>query len=180
MPDSGSRYPALQAQYLDAVAGFLATANKVPEARWRELRADGGWSPAQVVLHVAQAYEVGGSALRGEGPGMVRLLPRPVAFFARNVGLRIMLWRRKFPSGARAPREVVPSAMEAHEIGKDDLMARLRRSVDSLLPLLIAGIDDPGKPRFTHAYFGVLPARQVLRLISEHTRHHEGQLARMI
>ena len=33
-----------------------------------------------------------------------------------------------------------------------------------------------GRVRFTHAYFGRLPLRQMMRFLSVHTRHHARQM----
>jgi hypothetical protein len=170
------RRAVLIAEYEAAVTRFATAVAAVPDDRWQLPLRPGAWSPAAVALHVALAYEVGARALRGDGPGMRRVVPAWAALLSRTLLLPVMLARGRFPQGARAAQEVQPDAERAAMIDKEAAISLLRLNADALVALLIAALDDPRIPRFTHAYFGTLPPQQVMRLVAAHTVHHAAQL----
>lgn len=124
-----------------------------------------------MTLHVCQSYEMGVIAAHG-GPSMRLVSPRPVALLSRRILLPILLATRRFPTEAPAPTEVRPDLALAAVMGRDEAIARFTAAA------LAAGdaLSAPGAQPVTHAYFGTLPPRLALRLLSAHTRHHTGGL----
>lgn len=154
-----------------AVRTFLAACQEVTPANWQRAPAPGKWSPAAVVLHVCQAYELGRDAVAG-GPGMQLRVAPPVAWFSRTLILPVVLATRRFPQGAAAPAEVVPDAAEARLLLPDAAAARLQRVAEQAAAALRRAAGERPAPRVTHAYFGALNPHATLRLLSAHTRHH--------
>ena len=155
------------------LARYLVRLRGVPAERWHEPAAEGKWSPAEVALHLALAYEVGRDACSG-GQGMRMRVSPAVAWLSRTVMLPVILRTRTFPRGAPAPREVRPAALDARGMSKEALEARLRLVGADAASALRAAADRTPPPRFVHAYFGRLAPLTTLRLLSAHTRHHTG------
>lgn len=154
-----------------AVDAFAVAIAHVDEAQWHGWRANGRWSPAALALHVCLSYEMGTRAARGGGGMVVRASPA-ASWFARTIVLPLMLTARRFPSGARAPREVRPDEVESLQLDQPAMIARLRRAgAEAAEALQHASVTTP-ELRVTHAYFGALTPFTTLRLLSSHTRHH--------
>jgi hypothetical protein len=162
-------------EHAESVAAFLLAASCVPDDKWHLPLGPGRWSPAEFVLHIERSYALGREAVL-RGATMRPRASRPVAWLARTLLLPLMTRTRRFPRGARAPREVVPDAAEARAVAREALAVRLQSAAaDALRELRTRSAD--GAPCFTHAYFGPLSAYQTLRMLSAHTRHHAGHLA---
>lgn len=176
---AGGRHPRWQAALAEherEVRAFAAALARVPEPRWHHPPAPGRWTAAELALHVCQAYELGRDALVAGTPGM-RLVARPwQAWLGRTLLLPALLAARVFPRDAPAPAEVRPDATEARTLSPAAAAARLERAAREAAEALEAAAARRPVPRFTHAYFGPLPPRQVLRLLSAHTRHHTAGL----
>lgn len=109
----------------------------------------------------------------------MRMLVAPwQAWLGRTVLLPILLATKRFPRGARAPREVVPDLALSERTTPDEAVRAIRQAAREC----IASVNAPGGtravPHVTHAYFGALPPRTALRLLSAHTRHHAQALVR--
>jgi uncharacterized damage-inducible protein DinB len=175
---SDTRWRDALAEHEVEVRAFRDALARVPAERWHAPPMPGKWSAAELVLHVTRSYEMGAAAMEG-GPGMRLRVPRPVAWFARTVLLPRMLDARRFPRGAESPGEVVPGRDEAGRTTPASADARLAVAARDACASLRRAATAPRPPRFTHAYFGALPPLAVVRLLSAHTRHHAGQLARI-
>lgn len=169
-------WAAARAEHDAALAGFLALVRVVPPEAWQRPLAPGKWSPAALALHVARAYEFGRDAGAG-GEGMRLLVPPAAAWLAGRTILPLMLALGRFPRGAEAPREVAPDAEEARRMTPTAAVDRLEGAAAEAVRALAAHAGVRGAPRVRHAYFGTLPPRQALRLLSAHTRHHARGLA---
>src|SRR4051812_21677037 len=90
------------------VDGLASAAERVPDAKWRVARAEGKWSPAEVVEHVSLAYDVFMRELGG-GPGMHIKAPLWMRVLLRFTMMPKIMRGGGFPAGARAPREVRPA-----------------------------------------------------------------------
>lgn len=175
MQTSSPRWLDAEREHAESVAAFLLAASYVPDEKWHLPLGPGRWSPAEFVLHIERSYALGREAVLS-GASMRPRASRPVAWLARNFLLPLMTRTRRFPRGAKAPREVVPDAEAARGIDREALAVRLQASAaDALRELRTRGED--GKPCFSHAYFGPLSAYQTLRMLSAHTRHHATHLA---
>lgn len=150
-----------------ALAAFTAACRRVPDADWHRPPRPGGWSPAAVALHVADAYAYGCRAVEGD---TMRMLASPLqAWFGRTILLPLMFATGRFPRGARAPREVAPDLALAATLDRDAALARLHAvAADAATALL----DAPPTRRIRHAYVGDLAPHTALRMLAAHTAHH--------
>lgn len=119
------------------------------------------WSIRQQIDHALKVLALGLSAFDGERPPQ----PRGINLLGRT--LLALDW---LPRGrARSPKAVLPQ-----ETGDAELLAETRRLRAAFAaPALAASalFRDP-KPIFPHPYFGGLTARQGVRMLATHTRHH--------
>ena len=170
------RWTAAVVEHETVVRAFLTACRGVAPADWQRAPAPGKWSPAAVVLHVCQSYELGRDSVAG-GPGMRLRVAPPVAWFSRTLLLPVILATKRFPLGATAPAEVVPDTAEARLLLPDAAAARLQRVSKQAAVALRRAAGERPAPRLTHAYFGALNPLAALRLLSAHTRHHARRLA---
>ena len=147
---------------------FVARARAVSDAQWLVPRAEGKWTPAQEARHLILAYD---ALLRDAvGTGKMRLKGNAVKRrIWRLFGLTSILWRKRIPVAARAPKEARPEWEPA--------------PASELLPIFEARVSkfeqtithlqkhEPGK-RFTHPYFGDIAIEQTLVFLAVHNRHH--------
>ena len=167
MPTS-SGLAARLAAHRDAAESFLATARAVPAERWAVPRATGKWSPAQVVEHVALAYETNTQLLRGPVPGGA---PRWIRPLIRKFLLGLVLRRGGFPRGSRAPKAMEPKVSQA-AAPRSELMPRLESAAAGFQ----AGAAAHASDTLEHPFFGTVPLTDIVRLSEIHTRHHAAQL----
>lgn len=172
------RWTAALAEHERALAAFASACERIPPASWHRAPAPGKWSPAEVVVHVCQAYELGRDAAAG-GPGMRLLVSRRRAWQLRTLMLPLVVVTSRFPRGVPAPREVTPDPAASRGLTPDAAAARLERVAGDAAAALRRAADVRPMPRIMHAYFGALTPRASLRLLSAHTRHHARGLARL-
>jgi hypothetical protein len=97
--------------------------------------------------------------------------------FWRIAGLGQVMWLDRLPSGASAPREIVPSdASPAREVALRELDLTFR---EFQIALRDAFARAPAY-RVQHPYFGAITLRQTLVLSAVHTRHHVTLLRRAL
>lgn len=154
-----------------AVTEFLDAATSLPAEQWLLPVDDGKWTPAQITLHVVQSYEVMTRQLRtGEGLRVqTGWLLRQVL---RLVVLRPIMWTRKLPKGAKAPKDLRPGDTT---IGRDEALERLRAIVAEFEGELYSRRQQRGL-QMTHHIFGSVDALKGLDFIAVHTEHHGRQL----
>ena len=177
---SHRRWSAATTEHDEVLADFITHVQRVkPDHWWLSTRA-GKWSPAEEALHVVIAYEIGRNAAAAPGgDGGMRMLVSPArAWLSRQLLLPLMLATKRFPRGAKAPTEVVPSLPEAATLSAADVSARLVRSAREAVAALRRSGESATPRRFVHAYFGPLDSLDTLRLLSAHTRHHTRHFAR--
>jgi hypothetical protein len=173
------RWRAARAEHDDVVRASLEVLGRIPAARWHEAPRPAGWSPAAVTLHLCQSYELS-RAVVGGAPGMALRVPRWRAWLLRTFLVPPLLASRRFPRGARAPREVRPDAAEASALGVEEGTRRLARAAADAASALEQAATTGSRVRFTHAYFGALPPLTTLRVLSAHTRHHTRALSGVV
>lgn len=156
-----AEHEAVLGAYVDAVRAVAADA-------WHQPMGAGRWTPAELTLHVDEAYALGAAAVAGGSSMRLRVSPAR-AWVLRNGLLRFNLMTRTFPRGAPAPREVKPDAEVARSRDQAEATSHLMESAAAAATALRSAAPDV---RFTHAYFGPLPPLTTLRLLSAHTRHH--------
>jgi len=166
------RIDALLRKNRAAVADFAAAASAVAIDAWQTPLAAGKWSPAQHVDHVSRAYAAAVLEIVHDSP--MRLIGSPAQRRRwRLIGLTLVRWLGRLPRGAPAPREIRPP--ERLDLGRPQLLAELDGHVRDF-EVAIQSIASDGKRGFTHPYFGALSARDGVRLLAVHTRHHERAL----
>ena len=177
---SDRQWAAARSEHDEVLADFIDHVQRVqPDHWWLSTRA-GKWSPAEEALHVVIAYEIGSGAVAAlDGDGGMRMLVSPSrAWLSRLLLLPLMLMTKRFPRGAKAPAEVVPSLPEAATLSAAVVSARLVRSAREAVDALRRSSEGATPRRFVHAYFGPLDALTTLRLLSAHTRHHTRHFGR--
>lgn len=165
-------WDALAADHDAAIQQFVMTVRQLPPHSWSLPLATGKWTPAEVTSHLVESYRILRTELAG-GPGMALRLSRFRRWVLRHTILPRILRGGIFPAGARAPRETRP-----REVIEDTASAlrTLTVEADAFAQDLTTRASS-GRLYLNHAYFGPMSARQSLRLVAVHTRHHARQLA---
>lgn len=169
---TNERWQALLDDHAASVREFAAKAEGVGEARWLVPRAEGKWTPAQETRHLILAYDAFLKDASGEGKMQLRgsRLKRRIW---RLIGLTAILWSKRIPVAARAPRESRPDwepalATELLPLFHD----RATRFAEAITRLQK---NEPSRT-FTHPYFGEIGIEQTMTLVAVHNRHHAAFL----
>jgi hypothetical protein len=155
-------------RHADAIAMFIAQAKRIPTDRFALPRASGKWTPGQEVVHLVLTYTEFAAILAGS-PEFTLLVPEErAAEFRRTVLPRILAggW---FPSGAAAPVRTQP---EHPTDGCSAAVARLATAADVFHAAARTAAVTAGERHWRHPYFGPLPLRDFVVLLTEHVRHH--------
>lgn len=165
------KWQIVTARHDAAVESFVAGARAVPAERWERPIGEGKWTPAQITQHVLQTYEVLISELR-TGEGLTVRTGWATRQVLRLVVLRPIMWLRRIPSGAKAPRPIRP-----REDGLDQAaaVARLEAVVCEFNSEIVASRDRTNA-RLTHHLFGSVDTVDGLDFVAVHTEHHGRQL----
>jgi len=153
-----------------AVDEFTATARAIDAARWSVPRAEGKWSPAQVVEHIALTYEYSRAVLNHDAPGPAA--PRFLRPLVRSFFVKPVLKRGSFRRNGRAPSMFQPSSVPGDAA---ELLPRLETAVRGFEEAVRA-VDRSGRATLDHPFFGTMPVTDYLRLQAIHARHHRAQL----
>jgi hypothetical protein len=150
-----------------AVDAFLAAARVMPPAQWKEPRARGKWSPAQIAEHLALAYEGSRGILHGAATGLaVPALLRPLI---RTYLLQPVLWTGRFFPGSRSPKAFQPTGSP---VTQDVMLARLQATTQAF-EKYVSGAQGT---HVDHPFFGRLSLVDFVRLQEIHIKHHYRQL----
>lgn len=166
MMTRADRHRALEAHH-QAVQKFLASARAVAPAQWDQPRSAGKWSRAQVVEHLALAYEASCEALQGRATGPVP--PRALRPLLRTLLLRPILWLGRFPTRLTAPASLQPNTDPADA---PSLLSLLESATNRFAAQAAAASSD----HMDHPAFGRLTIVDFIRFQEIHTRHHRSQL----
>lgn len=155
-----------------AVEDLLATAARIPDMRWKAPRAEGKWSPAETLEHLAIAYDV---LLRELDTGVAM---KVVTKAWQRIVLRLtiiprILGRGTFPADARAPREVRP---QMPAVDRASAVASFRGKADRFASRIRETRLSRPRTRLTHAYFGRSSLVNALLFTARHIDHHRRQL----
>ena len=153
-----------------AVEEFIATARAVDPAAWTRPRAEGQWSPAQIVEHLAIVYEYSRTVVMGAaGKGIPRVF-RPLL---RRLVVDSTLKAGRFTRKGKAPGIFQPSPSPSAP--PEALIGRLVDAVSGLEAAIRSGHPE-ARHAITHPYFGRVPTTGFVRLQAIHARHHRAQL----
>ncbi len=154
-----------------AVDEFTAAARTIDAARWGAPRAEGKWSPAQVVEHIALTYEYSRAVLNNSAPGPSA--PRFLRPLVRTFFVKPVLKRGSFKPNGKAPSMFQPSSAPGDPV---ELLPRLETAVRSFEEEVRAA-HGSGRSTLDHPFFGTMPVTDYLRLQAIHARHHRAQLS---
>lgn len=166
------RWQFLLDDHSASVREFCARAEGVGEARWLVPRAEGKWTPAQETRHLILAYE----AFLRDASGVGKMQLRGSALkrkLWRWVGLTVILWRKRIPVAARAPRESRP---EWEPAPASELLPLYRQRATEFAEAITRLQKSEPRRTFTHPYFGEIAIEQTLTLVAVHNRHHAAFL----
>ena len=153
----------------DVVSSVVSAAEGIAPDRWDVARAEGKWSPAEVVEHLILTYDtMTGEA--GGAPGMrlrTKWWPR---LLWRFTILPRLLRGAPFPPGVPAPRELRPTVTR----GRSEAIAAFRDRAAKFDAAIASGLGTPKK--LTHAYLGKLSLPDAMLFCARHMQHHEKQL----
>ena len=102
------------------------------------------------------------------------VLPWWKRWLVRRRYLPRMLRTRRFPAGARAPREIRPSDAPA---AGEEAAARLCAAAAGI-ERFFSEHPRAARQRLAHPYFGAIPAAELFEVLTLHAVHHRGQIAR--
>src|SRR5215210_7371739 len=147
------KWDAIRQVHGEAAAAVAASAERIGGDQWSAARAEGKWSPAEVIEHLNLAYDVLLAEMAG-GPGM-RIKTRPL----QRIMLRMMLLPKllrgqPFPKGIPAPREIRPAVSGADQHAAITSFKAKAQQFDAAAAKAIA---DGSGVRLTHPYFGKGP-----------------------
>lgn len=166
------RFQALLDDHAASVGEFAARAELVGESRWLAPRAEGKWTPAQETRHLILGYEAFLKDARGTGKMQLRGSPMTRRIW-RWFGLSVILWCKRIPVAARAPRESRP---EREPAPPAELLALFRGRADEFVSAVTHLQKNEPRRTFTHPYFGEIGLEETLRLVAVHNRHHAAFL----
>jgi hypothetical protein len=160
-------------EHRTALAALLDTAETLSDAAWKQPWAPGKWTRAQVVEHLALAYEAAlrelatGETVRPKLTGMRQKV-------ARWIVLPHILFHRSLPLRARSPRETRPP--EQPTARKAEVLRRIRE-LGERYELEMDRARRDGGGSLTHPYFGRLKPVKAMRFVAVHVEHHTRQIA---
>ena len=173
--DLDGKWKKIGDRHSGAVDGFLAAAAAIDAAGWQSPLADGKWTPAQVTQHVTQTYEVLTVQLR-TGKGLTVQTGWLLRKVLRIVVLQPIMWTRRLPRGAKAPRVLQPGAVD---VPQEAAIERLRAVAAEFETELLSRRHEKDL-QLTHHIFGSVEALKGLDFVAVHTEHHGRQLAKTI
>ena len=166
------KWVTVQKLHADAAERLAVTAENVDPGKWLVPRAQGKWTPAQVVEHLTRVYDVLTNEIDG-GPGMKIRVKFWQRMFLRVTVLGRILKGGWFPEGAPAPMETRPGT------GIPDqrtAIAEFRARAAQFAAAAANARESGRRVRLTHAYFGAASIERATLLCARHIEHHEKQL----
>jgi len=148
---------------------FLAT---LSDADFQRNPAAGVWSYAEVYSHIFEANLISLLALEKCVKGTAEEDKSTL-----HPAVWLILFLGKFPPGKiKAPARIAAMVKKINPAEAKQLMSNFSRRLQELVPQ-VSGASSNQKAK--HPRLGLLNARQWLRFIEIHTKHHEKQLYRI-
>jgi uncharacterized protein DUF1569 len=154
-----------------AVDEFVTTARALGAAGWTRAREQGAWTSAQIVEHLALAYEYSRDVVLGNPKG--QSAPRFLRPLIRRFIVDSTLKAGKFTRKGRAPGMFQPSATPGPPA---EVIDRLTRAVAGFEADIRSGHPE-ARHHLTHPFFGKMSTIDYVRLQAIHARHHRAQLS---
>jgi hypothetical protein len=153
-----------------AVDEFLVTARALTPAQWATPRAEGAWTPGQIVEHLALAYEYSADVVRGTAKGGAA--PRILRPLFRRLIVDSTLKAGKFTRKGRSPSMFRPSATAPPA---STIVPRLEAALSAFEAAIRSGHPE-ARHQVMHPFFGKVPMIGYVRMQAIHARHHRLQL----
>jgi hypothetical protein len=153
---------------------YRALLDEIPDAQFDASPAGGGWSYAEVYSHILQATL--GSSIAAEKCAQATC--KPTLKKTSLLGKLVLLFGRFPPVRVKTPK-VLAQLMPVKKITKEEarnMLIKCRQRVDTIMPLVYKA---PENCRISHPRFGMLNARQWLKFIRIHLKHHLKQIQRI-
>jgi hypothetical protein len=166
------KWPEVQQLHSQAAAEVVSTAERVSAETWLVGRAEGKWSPAEIVEHLSLAYEVLLRELAG-GDGMAIRTKLWQRVMLRLTIMPKLLRGEPFPAGTRSPREIRPATASPDQAAA---IASLRDRAARFDAAASEAQRRNPRTRLTHAYFGRSTIDNAVLLCARHIQHHHKQL----
>ncbi len=155
-----------------SLAHYAAMLKQIPAEDFQTSPASGGWSYSEVYSHIFTANWASLIALENCVKGSAEENTK-----STHPAVWLILFLGKFPPGKiKAPERIAAMVQKINPAQAENLMLKFQEKLDELAPL-VAGASLTQKAK--HPRLGLLNARQWLRFIEIHTRHHEKQLDRI-
>lgn len=169
---TNERWQSLLDDHAASVREFADRAGAVADSRWLVPRAEGKWTPAQETRHLILGYDAFLRDAGGTGKMQLRGSPLKRRIW-RLFGLTAILWRKRIPVAARAPRESRP---EWEPAPAAELLPLFHERANQFAEILTRLQKNEPDRTFTHPYFGEIAIEQLLTLVAVHNRHHAAFL----
>ena len=167
------KWIAIQQLHAEAAERLVVAAERVDPQKWLVPRAEGKWTPAQVVEHLTRVYDVLTNEIEG-GPGMKIRVKFWQRMFLRVTVLGRILKGGWFPEGATAPFETRPGSVTSDQ---REAISGFRARAAQFAAAAANAQESGRRVRVTHAYFGAASIERATLLCTRHIEHHEKQLS---
>jgi hypothetical protein len=155
-----------------STARYEAFLTTLSDADFQRNPADGVWSYAEVYSHIFEANLISLLALEKCVKGTAEEDKSSL-----HPAVWLILFLGKFPPGKiKAPARIADMVKKITPAEAQQLMHRFRQRLQELVPQVSQA--SPNQ-KAKHPRLGLLNARQWLRFIEIHTKHHEKQLYRI-
>ncbi len=155
-----------------AVEDFIRHAGIVPDELWNTPRAPGKWTPSQEVGHLILTYRGYVAEIR-RGPEVTPETYLPPREVYRVKILPRVLKGNWFPTGATSPDYVNP---DDGNYERTEQLTGLRKWVSEFENAIREIENENSSRQVRHPYFGSLTLVELLRVLAEHTRHHQKKM----
>ncbi|HEY4196903.1 MAG TPA: DinB family protein [Mucilaginibacter sp.] len=153
---------------------YRSRLDTIPDDLFNVTPPGGGWSYAEVYSHILQADI--GSTIAIEKCTLNSCIPTSKG--RSFLGLMVLSFGRFPPIRVKVPEDLT-AKIPAKNISKEEarnLLIKCRKRIDDVTPLVH---DASPHHRINHRRLGMLNARQWLKFIVIHTKHHLKQLDRI-
>ncbi|RKR81499.1 DinB family protein [Mucilaginibacter gracilis] len=143
----------------------------IPDSEFNATPPGGGWSYGEVYSHILQANLASLVAIERCANGTGKIDDKRLGLPAQFIFLV-----GSFPIKFKAPEKI---AAQVNNIGKEEarnLLVKLKTRIEQLAPVINKSSTFS---KIKHPSLGLLNAKQWLRFIDIHTRHHLKQLNRI-
>jgi hypothetical protein len=155
----------------NVLAEFRRKLDQIPDDRFNATPPGGGWSYGEVYSHILQSNLGSFIAIERCANGTGKLDNKRMGWLGQFVFLI-----GGFPFKFKAPDKL---AAMVNNIGKEEarnLLVKLKAKMDLMVPVVAKA---SSFSKIKHPRLGLLNAKQWLRFIDIHTRHHLKQLKRI-